>query len=201
MNWDFEFSRGQFYVDILSTGVVNLTGATAVSGPGAATKIKTIVDMGQLDSTDNIRPVEWTTTAESRNRQRETNPNYILRYPTDGQAQGSPIGMPRLIVEGDLLKIWPLPTNFAGMRIYIEAYCEYADWTASGLGNSEEPWTTRGQQFLLWGTIIHLNYLRKTYVPRTEGNLASPTELRNEGLEILKQWDTAKFEQYRRHGR
>lgn len=68
-------------------------------------------------------------------------------------------------------------------------------------GSIDDPWLVQGAQYLLWGSIVHLNFLRKTFVPRTEGNLPPPTTMRDEGLEILKQWDNNQYEQFRRHQR
>lgn len=70
---------------------------------------------------------------------------------------------------------------------------------------SENPtsdvWTTHGSQFLLWQTIVHLNKLFRVYVPRQEGNLPPPTDLADAGLQTLVDWDSSKYEQFRRHNR
>jgi len=62
-------------------------------------------------------------------------------------------------------------------------------------------WTSHGQQYLLWGSIIHLNNYFKTFVPRQEGNLGPPERQMAEALEAFKTWDVYKFEGFRTHGR
>lgn len=78
--------------------------------------------------------------------------------------------------------------------------------TVAVSGATTEPvdsniWTTHGQQYLLWGSILHLNHYFKTFVPRTEGNLGPPERLAAEALEAFKTWDVYKYEGARRHGR
>lgn len=62
-------------------------------------------------------------------------------------------------------------------------------------------WTEQGQQYLLWQTICQLNYYFKEFVPRQEGNVAVPSDLAANGLEVLKTWDAYRYEQFRRHNR
>lgn len=68
-------------------------------------------------------------------------------------------------------------------------------------GATTDVWTTHGQQFLLWATIVQLNKRYKFFVPRQEGNLPPPTELADAGLAQLVDWDGTKFEGFRRHNR
>lgn len=72
---------------------------------------------------------------------------------------------------------------------------------ASAGDATSDIWTTKGSQYLLWQLVVNLNLRFKFFVPRTEGNLAPPQELANQGLEAFKQWDIFKYEAYRRHGR
>lgn len=204
-SWDFEFCRGVFYLDI-NTGqypgadMADVVPVSAPSGSSGVT-IATVIDIGQLDTNDNFIPVEWTTKSESQIRQRYTNPGSVVRYPSDGQATSGPNGRVRVIVDETNVSIWPLAETGETLRLYIDAYCHWVDWTSGDLNSSFPPWTSIGEQYLQWASIVHLNYLRKEFVPRTEGNLGSPTELMQLGLEALKTWDTGKFEQYRRHRR
>lgn len=64
-----------------------------------------------------------------------------------------------------------------------------------------DTWLTYGHEFLLWGTIVHLNHLFKEFVYRQEGNLQPPEKLAAVALENFKSWDSVYFEQHRRHGR
>jgi len=62
-------------------------------------------------------------------------------------------------------------------------------------------WLTYGEQYLLWQSIIQLNHLSKSFVYRQEGNLPPPQVLADQGLAALREWDTMKFEAFRRHRR
>lgn len=201
-NFDFEFSRARFSLAVLTDAGASLSTATFVEGDVPVTNDPTtIIDVTQADTDGNLRPVEWTTLAESNVRQRSDNPGYSVRYPTDGQALSSPNGRARLTFSGNWVRVFPRTTTSETLTIYLEAYTKWADWVAGDLSTEVEPWSTVGQQFLLWGTIIHLNHLKKEFTPRTEGNLGPPTQLRDEGLETLKQWDAFRYEQFRRHQR
>lgn len=73
--------------------------------------------------------------------------------------------------------------------------------TVAVISATSDIWTTHGSQYLLWQTIVHLNKLFRVFVPRQEGNLPPPTDLADSGLQTLVDWDTNKFEQFRRHNR
>lgn len=66
---------------------------------------------------------------------------------------------------------------------------------------SNDIWTKKGQQYLQWAAIDQLNRWFKVFVPRQEGNLTSPIDLANAGLETLKEWDIYKYEQFRMSSR
>lgn len=293
---DFNFQR-----KLLTLNVDTVTGGSlpdaVLYGTATTVDLKTIIDIGEFDTNLNLRPIEWTTVEESLERQRDENPYYGLRYPTDGQIEAWPSGQRRLTVANDKIYSWPkTEAPSQTLAIGVEAYVFSAEWsTASNtvvvtngtgvttinttyyrhgmynsfplfvnLSNTSTPatlyyiwnsgtawnintlpgtvganyhsfistsqspagsyvghgtftgtalaaasetdttsdiWTTKGQQYLLWQLVVELNYRFKFYVPRTEGNLASPTQLAAEGLEKLIQWDIYKFEGHRRHGR
>lgn len=73
--------------------------------------------------------------------------------------------------------------------------------TSSEADSTSDVWTTKGEQALMWGAVVELNKRFKYYVPRTEGNLPPPTDLMQQGLQSLLDWDIFKYEQRRRHGR
>lgn len=202
---DFEFSRGLVTVNVDS--VVGGRLDTAVTyGTTDLVEVKGIVDVG-LFSADlgQFYPVEWTTVAEGLARTREENPFSVIRYPTDGQALTGLWGQRRFTFSGMSVYFYPKPLEPISFSLGIEAYLFTPDWTELDLINTDvnvgAPWTTMGQQFMLWGTIIHLNNLFKQFVPRQEGNLAPPTTMMQEGLEMLISWDIFKYEQSRRRGR
>lgn len=93
---------------------------------------------------------------------------------------------------------WAIPD---GSYAPIGSYSGTALVVSTDTDPTSDIWTTMGQQYLLWASIIQLNFRFKSFVPRTEGNLAPPQKLADEGLQNLINWDVDKYEQRRRHGR
>lgn len=200
---NFEFSRSlvTVFVDGVTGGSLN---DTLFFGTDSPAEIKAVIEVGLFDNNNNFLPVEWTTVAESLERQRNNNPFYLARstrYPTDGDLL-SPEGLPRFTFAGD--KIYRFPKcQGETFALGIEAYIFHEDWTGAQIADElyeDSPWTTKGSQYLLWQSIIHLNHLLKEFVFRQEGNLAPPQALADAGLEAFRQWDIFKLEQFRRHG-
>jgi hypothetical protein len=84
----------------------------------------------------------------------------------------------------------------------LEVYIFDTDWTTDDVEDDADVsdiWTTHGAEYILWGSIIELNYRFKEFVPREEANLTPPTELMRGGLESLITWDVGFYEQFRRH--
>lgn len=198
---DFEFSRK------LATVTVNgVTGGSLDSavlyGTATVVDIKSVIEVGLFDQSNNLRPVEWTTVAESLERQRADNGYTAPRYPTDGWFQSSPIGQQRFDFTGSTVYRFPKDES-NNFTLGMEVYTFSTDWVAGDLSGTPltDTWTKYAAQYILWGTVVQLNHLFKEFVPRTEGNLAPPTALRDEGLEAFIAWDSARYEQNRRHGR
>jgi len=59
------------------------------------------------------------------------------------------------------------------------------------IGSAIEPdfLLTYGQSYMQWETIIEMNYLFTTFVPRQEGNLSAPEKARDQAWENLLTWD------------
>lgn len=284
---DFEFNRKLVTVTVNGTTGGDLGAAVdADSGP---VTVKTVLEAGLLDEQNNLIPVEWTTVAESLERQRGEERYCYPRYPSDNWKGDVPYnGLSRFTFSGNQIRRWPKTTDSSSQdfNLWLEVYSFDSDWTTAnlasdtlivtgtitpdatgtytyagldansngvwiklGVGNpyiinnfigqwqiaplagseswtlaSGGPagsythqgtatgtavvsggtpfsgiWTTYGQQYLLWGTIVQLNKLFKVFVPRQEGNLPPPTDLMTEGLQTLVDWDANKFEQFRRH--
>lgn len=205
LNHDFEFSRKLVTVQVDSVVGGSLDSAV-IMGTQEVVSVKSPVDVGLFNpETGDLMPVDWTTTEDSLNQQRMENPNYVPRYPTDGQAVSGVCGSRRFVFSGTSVYFFPRPTEHIVFTLGIEAYLFTTDWTRADIVSDGPPvggpWTTRGQQFLQWGAIIHLNHLFKEFVGRQEGNLAPPQAMADRGLANLISWDIFKYEQSRRHKR
>ena len=215
--WVFESTEGTGYVgyasldevlpltpDLVETwqegqGVLPLPTVEkeTIAAAGTVVEVKSIVDIGTFDANDNLRPIEWTTAAESLERQYNQVRPVSARYPTDQEATALEANA-RITVVGRDLYLVPKSVS-TQLVLGLEVYSMTADWTTTA--SSYAPWTTKGSQFLLWQTVLHLNQLFKEFVPRQEGNLAPPKDLADEGLQALLTWDIMQFEQARRHAR
>lgn len=163
----------------------------------SSSEIKTIIEIGTFDEGGNFRPIEWTTAAESLERQRDQVRPVTMRYPTDQEAT-SLVALTRVVVSGRNVFLVP-KVNGEQVELGLEVYAMTPDWTDTSI--TPPVWGTKGSQFLLWQTVVHLNQLFKEFVPRQEGNLAPPKDLADEGLQALLTWDVMQFEQFRRHSR
>jgi hypothetical protein len=205
---NFEFSRKLLSVDVNGASGGSLEDVVEVGldmeegDPPIA--IKSILDVGLANTSGTFIPAAWTTLQDSFSEQREENRFTNIRYPTDGQAVSGPFGQRRFLFSGNMVYYYPPPTESVTFSLLIHAYTFTKDWVDADLLPSATvgtPWTTQGSQYLLWGTIIHLNNIFKEFVFRQEGNLAPPEAMRDQGLSNLVSWDIFKYEQNRRHSR
>lgn len=201
---DFEFSRVLAYLEIDGSTGGSLDDAVVYGTQDevspTAVEIKSPVEVGLFDEQGNLRPIDWTTVAESLERQRIVTPGFYPRYPTDGQIESGLCALGRLAFSGQM--VYLVPRNAAiTLKVGIECYKFWPDWTTpvDATDTQTNVWTTKGSQYLLWQTIVQLNHLHKHFVFRQEGNLPPPQELANAGLEALITWDINRYEQFRRH--
>lgn len=193
------------YYSLSSTSPVGSYTGTLATGTPVVTvvndfTVKSIIDIGSYDDFGNMRPLEWTTVAESLERQRGDNPYLRPRYPTDGEWRSGPLGLTRLEVSGNNVFLFRKSEQASvEIEIGLEVYTFQNDWTS--VSGVDDIWTKHAHQYLLWGSIVYLNHTFKHFVFRQEGNLPPPEKLRDEGLAAFVEWDVARFEGNRRHGR
>lgn len=127
---DFEFSRKQ--VTVTLDGLDGGTLDDVIQEGSPVCEIKTVIECGIYDDSWNVHPVEWTTVAESLERQRQLKPGFPVRYPTDGNAttDGYAVGLQRVAFCGN--DVWCVPRMKPGLfDLEIEAYTFSPDWTAT----------------------------------------------------------------------
>lgn len=93
------------------------------------------------------------------------------------------------------LFIYPTPVGVVPsttpIPFILEAYAWLAPYTSLGLTGAADPdflWTY-GAEWLKWKIVHELNYIFKFFVPRTEGNLPSPTDMAQSAWQNLVDWD------------
>jgi len=183
------------YVTGVATGLEELTNSAVT------VIVKTIIEIGELnDDETDIVPGKWLSDDEYRQRVRsmegsERDPD--VRYPaTDG---------PRVclddvdyIVRGT--RIFQNPAGTAGetrdIGLYVARF--QANYIHTGAGDQSthtDLYLDIGGQFMLWQTILELNFLNKQFVPRQEGNLsiADVIRMRDNAWNAFTLFDTYRF--------
>lgn len=117
------------------------------------------------------------------------------RYPSDSDRLNQRWNT-GLIQRGGLILIYPQPLSVQSvdnpMHVILEAYGTLPALASVGVVGDPDPnflWSN-GSDWLQWFIIHELNFLFKTFVQRNEGNLASPTDMRDQSWEDLLAWDT-----------
>ena len=130
---DFEFSRRRITVTL--DGLDGGTLDDAIQEGSPTCEVKSVIECGIYDDGWNVHPVEWTTVAESLERQRMMKPGFGPRYPSDGEATtgsyGAGMDLQRIAFCGN--DIWCVPTRQKGklFDLEIEAYTFQQDWLAT----------------------------------------------------------------------
>lgn len=93
------------------------------------------------------------------------------------------------------LFVYPSPTEVVSqtpLNVILYGFGWLNPYAATGLvGDAEQDFLCiYGSDYLLWHVVDSLNLKYKTFVPRTEGNLVSPTDKRDEAWKELVLWDS-----------
>lgn len=198
LNNNFGFNRKLVTVTVNGVTGGSLDTAVEYGTIGPVLEIKSVVDVGTIDTSGNFVPVDWTTVEDSLNIQRQDN-RVLTRIPTDGQAVSGPWGTQRFTFDGDKIRVFPVGTAATNIDLLLYAYVFTPEWTEANA--TSNVWSTKGAQYITWASVIHVNHLWKDFVFRQEGNLPPPQALADTGLANLITWDTFKYEQSRRHNR
>lgn len=115
------------------------------------------------------------------------------RYPSDADRMNQRWNT-SLVQRGDMIHIYPRPISVteSTFDVILEAYGTLPSITSLGTSSDPDPnflWT-HGADWLQWFIIHDLNFLFKTFVNRNEGNLASPTDMRDVSWNDLLAYDT-----------
>lgn len=176
------------------TGTATIVGGDA----GVFSKVKEIVAVSRMRPDGTYIPLDFTRSDIPIERDRtelEFSDNLFpyLRYPSDARinARGTSSSM---IQRGRRLEIHPF---YAGnedttFNVRLECYGLLNDYTATDLSDTQPSdfFVEYGAEFMQWSIINELNYLFKTFVPRTEGNLAPADAKAADAWRDLLLWDT-----------
>lgn len=118
------------------------------------------------------------------------------RYPSDAQILNNRYWT-KLVQRGDSLYLFPemsacSDSTCPKLRVRLECYGFLEDYATTDLTDEEEfdIFLQHGDTYLQWACIHELNHIFKSFVPRQEGNVTSPKDLRDEALRDFILWDT-----------
>lgn len=203
--YNLEFSRALVQLEVDGVTGGSLDDAIVYGTEEETVNVKSVIEVGLFDENGNLRPVDWTTVSASLELQRKMIPGFTPRYPTDGQVLSGLCGSQRITFSNRNVFILPKQEDLT-LTLGLEVYTYFANWVAADLSEEgednpvEDIWTENAADYLLWATIIQLNYRFKAFVPRQEGNLATPADMKAEALQRFLEWDINQYEQFRRHG-
>jgi hypothetical protein len=130
MMHDFEFSRR--HVTITVDGIDGGTMDDAILEGQPACEVKSIIECGLYDDSFNVHPVEWTTVAESLERQRSYKPGFGPRYPTDAWSASwnEYTDATRIAICGSDIWMVPKAGEHKLFDLEFEVYAFTPDWDA-----------------------------------------------------------------------
>jgi hypothetical protein len=141
-----------------------------------------------LVQTAGMAPIRWTTRQNLANEVIRSNDRSVSRewYPTDATEY---VTETIALVEGNKVYLHPKPD--AATTVELTGYKWLADLAAVGNTNFMLEY---GFDWVMWQTLVELNYYTKQFVARQEGNLPPPTQMAERAWLDLVQWDDTLFE-------
>lgn len=135
-----------------------------------------------------MAPIRWTTRQNLANEVIRSNDRSVSRewYPTDATEY---VTETIALVEGNKIYLHPKPD--AVTTVELTGYTWLADLAAVGNTNFMLEY---GFDWVMWQTLVELNYYTKQFVARQEGNLPPPTQMAERAWLDLVQWDDTLFE-------
>ena len=135
LNHDFEFQRELVTVSVDGVTGGSLENAVLHSDGVTGVNVKSVIEVGLFDANGNLRPVEWTTVAESIERQRGEERYALPQWRAEDETCLSDrnVGLGRFAVAGS--KVFRFPKASAGTTITyalgFEVYAFSSEWTAT----------------------------------------------------------------------
>lgn len=176
-----------------ATGNVTIAGVTASTFSGV--KEVTAITRTRPDGTH--MPLDFTRADIGLERDRyelELSDDYwpASRYPSDAQILLS--GSTSTLVQlGRTIFIHPKDTTSTeDLDVILYGYGMLSDYGTAALADTTPTdfFVEFGAAYLQWSVICEINYLWKSFVPRTEGNLSPPEQAREKAWRDLLLWDT-----------
>lgn len=175
------------FVGISSGSESHVEQTATVTGKARTPGLRKLQGVYQVVS-GQITPVRWTTQqnlAEQKIRYEERN-MYSSTIDDDRVIYSASTDESYRVAEivKDTLFLHPAPTADVSLQLTGWKWCDLiTDVTDTNF------FLDYGFDWLMWQTVIELNYITKQFVGRQEGNLGAPTALAKEAWEDLMIWD------------
>jgi hypothetical protein len=94
-----------------------------------------------------------------------------------------------VVMDGKYLSLYPVRSEVTTLQLH--GYYWLEDYTTDGWCDEEEDdsasdwFIQNGFDYMMWATLVELNYLVQIYVPRQEGSLPPPERLRDRAWESM----------------
>jgi hypothetical protein len=196
---DFELAKCTAQLNIDGVNGGDLRTATL---PDGFSSIKSVLDVSGLLWGGTFVPFDFTSAEISIERDRNELDTgmgiYDNRYPSDAQFEAG-TGRATLVQRGNFLFRFPRANTVIDGEInplvaYLECNGWLADYTQADVDDPDAApkdfLLDVGFEYLQWCIIIELNKLFKTFVPRQEGNLSEPEDMRKQAWADLLLWDS-----------
>jgi hypothetical protein len=176
-----------------NTGTATVTGTDLSAFNG----IKEVIAISSTRADGQQRPLSFAQSDVPLERDRyaqELSDEYSTeyRYPSDAQRLNQGVSASIIQRRGSLY-VYPTDvTSTEPLAVTLEAYGWLRDYTTEDLSDvtASDFFIEHGFQYMQWGIVCELNYIFQRFVPRQEGVLGSPENLRESAWRDLILWDT-----------
>jgi hypothetical protein len=96
----------------------------------------------------------------------------------------------KIYLVGDTVYFYPFGTQGSSRNVFFDAYVWMNDYPYEGPPMVNDWMLKHGHEYLFWKTVWDLNYKKKEFVPRQEGNLQVSLDNAAAALQRLIFWDS-----------
>lgn len=181
---DFEYAKVYVDLEIDGTAGGSIHAATLHGGTDVVS-IKTVLDANILLDNGELAGVSYVSKTGLITGLRDWKGPGI-RYPSDAEVRYSEENQYKLIQQGELLYFYP----FGESGETATAVLDVIRWMPEYDDDEDEDFLCKYcSNYLKWAAVVELNHLSKNFVPRTEGNLAPPTTLKDNAFAAMQDWN------------
>jgi hypothetical protein len=192
--YDFEYSK------VVVDALVDLTTGVQISplplhGTATEVDVKKVLRAYVVDGYGNPRPIKFISRGSQFQDVNERWAGIPTPWaPTQRDSPSYPTFHEMYLVQqGQTLFLYPDATSAHAQNpfpIYLDVIRYFPEYEDTQLTDSNVDWLMEfADSYIKWAAICQLNVFSKEFVPRQEGNVPAPTDLRDEAWKDLLAWD------------